>query len=97
MENIARVRFLGRFKVDIGASYIDIPLDRRISIKLLLKELREKFRALSSVISEDGAPSYDVMVLVNGIDINVFDNIDELYIDEDDEVLLVPITHGGLA
>ncbi|MEM0005564.1 MAG: MoaD/ThiS family protein [Ignisphaera sp.] len=95
MKCIVKIKFLGRFKTDVGAASIDIPIGGRASIKLLLKELRRNFKALSSVINDDGAPSYDLMVLVNGIDINVFDNLDELYVDDDDEILLVPITHGG--
>uniref|UniRef100_A0A7C5Z1H8 MoaD/ThiS family protein n=1 Tax=Ignisphaera aggregans TaxID=334771 RepID=A0A7C5Z1H8_9CREN len=42
-----------------------------------------------------GTPRYDIMILINGVDINVVENLDELYIEDSDEILLVPITHGG--
>ncbi|MCS7110665.1 MAG: MoaD/ThiS family protein [Ignisphaera sp.] len=95
MECIVRVRFLGRFKTDVGMPYIDFQLAERTPIKNLLRELRGRFGTLASAINDDGAPSHDVMVLVNGTDINVFDSVDELYIDDGDEVLLIPVTHGG--
>lgn len=95
MKCIVRVRFLGRFKADTGYPYIDIQLSERTPIKNLLKELRERFKTLATMINSDGTPGYDLMVLVNGIDINVFDDASELYIDNADEVVLVPITHGG--
>lgn len=96
MKYIVRVVLLGRFKTDMGTSSIDIPISGRVPVRLLLRDLRRNFKTLSEVINEDGSPSYDIMILINGIDINVFDSIDELYIEDSDEILLAPITHGGL-
>lgn len=95
MNCIAKIKFLGRFKADVGSSYIDIPIQGKTPIKSLLKELRQSYKTLSEVIDVDGTPSYDIMILINGIDINVIENLDELYIEDSDEILLVPITHGG--
>jgi len=92
---IAKIKFLGRFKADVGFSSIDISIQGRTPIKSLLKELRQSYKTLSEVIDEDGTPRYDIMILINGVDINVVENLDELYIEDSDEILLVPITHGG--
>jgi len=92
---IAKIKFLGRFKADVGFPSIDIPIQGKIPIKSLLKELRQNYKTFSEVIDEDGTPSYDILILINGVDINVVENLGELYIEDNDEILLVPITHGG--
>jgi len=96
--HIVKIRVYGHLKSHIGQGSIDIDLGtEKKNLKVVLKMINELFPTISLLSEENrNIISQDYLILVNGIDVRVFDDISEIYIENDDEIDIIPITHGGI-
>ncbi len=98
MLYIVKIRVYGHLKSYIGQGIININLgDEKKNLKTILKMINELFPTIPLLFEENkNIISQDYLVLVNGVDVRVFDDISEIYIENDDEIDIIPITHGGI-
>lgn len=88
---IIGVRFVGILRKLSGRTSIRLELNDALTIKELVSELIERKPALRSALAS--SPS-DTLILVNGKDINVLGG-QSTALGDRDEVIFVPIVHGG--
>uniref|UniRef100_A0A7J3Z6P3 MoaD/ThiS family protein n=1 Tax=Ignisphaera aggregans TaxID=334771 RepID=A0A7J3Z6P3_9CREN len=96
---IVRLVFLGHLRGVVGARSLEIQLSSKVKLGEFLRLALGMHPNLHRLVSSDGRISEEeVLVLINGVDINVFANpYTEIDIEDSDEITFVPITHGGLA
>jgi len=97
MSKTLKILPLGAFRGLLGKNQISIKLDKPTTIKELVHKLAstsppEFKRAL--IDPELNDPRSNALILVNGKEIEVLCGLDT-EVDNGDEVVLIPISHGG--
>jgi hypothetical protein len=97
--SIVKLIFLGHLKDVVGAGSLEVQISHKIKLGEFLQLALGVYPGLHKLISSDGCVTEeDVLVLINGIDIKVFDNpYTEIHVENSDEIIFVPVTHGGLS
>ena len=92
-----RVKLLGRFRVSSGRSQVRIKLGEGVTVGDVVEKLVESFppefkEALVYPVLREPWPN--ALILVNGREVGVLDGVGTV-IGDGDEVVFVPVTHGG--
>jgi molybdopterin synthase sulfur carrier subunit len=90
------VKFVGSFRGVSGKSEIVFRFSSPVSLKVLVANVVKKLPKLKSALvnPESGEPRSNMLVLVNGQEIGVLNGI-ETKVNDGDEVVFVPVVHGG--
>jgi molybdopterin synthase sulfur carrier subunit len=90
------VKFIGALRHVSGAGELALNCKDNVSIRELMREITEEVPALTrSLIDQQlEEPTLNVLVLVNGREISVLNGL-ETNLQDGDEVVLVPVVHGG--
>jgi len=93
---IVTVRFIGSFCNLSGRKIANVRLKRSCSMEDLVKVIVSDFPDMGSALvdSESGRLKSNVIMLVNGKDLSALSGFGT-NIKNGDEVVLVPIVHGG--
>jgi MoaD family protein len=90
------VKFIGAFRSISGKSKISIRAKDSVSLSEVIKQVIEEQpkikRALIDPELEDPRPN--TLILVNGKEISVLNGLDTM-VENGDEIIFVPIVHGG--
>jgi molybdopterin synthase sulfur carrier subunit len=93
---VVTIRFVGAFRSVSGKSKLAIKFEDvtplREAVKRILKEMPKLERALIDPDLEDPRPN--TLILVNGKEISVLNGL-ETMLEDGDEVVFVPVIHGG--
>lgn len=92
-----KVKFLGVFRQFSGRTRVLVKLEKPATVRKAIEKLTEAFssefkRALVDPELEDPRPN--ALILVNGKEISVLQGL-ETEVRDDDEIVLVPVSHGG--
>ena len=90
------VKFIGALRHVSGAGELALNCKDNVSIRELMPEITEEVPALTrSLIDQQlEEPTPNVLILVNGREISVLNGL-ETNLQDGDEVVLVPVVHGG--
>jgi molybdopterin synthase sulfur carrier subunit len=90
------VKLVGAFRHASGKGKISIPLKKAVSLKKAIEALVEEFPTLRRVLvdAELEDPRPNALILVNGKEISVLNGL-ETVLKDGDEVVFVPVIHGG--
>jgi len=93
---VITVKFLGSFRNFSEKDKITLEIKGHIVLKEIFKELVRKLPKLEKVLidPELDDPRPNALILVNGKEISVLKGLETL-LKEGDEILLIPIIHGG--
>jgi molybdopterin synthase sulfur carrier subunit len=93
---VVNVKFVGSFRGVSGRDKLALKLSRSVSLRFLFKTIVEQLPRLESSLIDPGShgPRSGMLVLVNGMEISVLNGL-ETRVRNGDEVILVPIVHGG--
>ncbi|MGC8895540.1 MAG: MoaD/ThiS family protein [Candidatus Bathyarchaeia archaeon] len=90
------VNFIGVFRTISNRNKIDIKIEDAAPLREVIKKIVEKFptikRTLVDPELEDPRPN--ALILVNGKEISVLNGLETL-LKDGDEVVLIPVIHGG--
>ena len=91
------VKFLGVFRQFSGRNRVLVKLEKPVTVRKAIEKLTEvtssEFkRALVDSELEDPRPN--ALILVNGKEISVLQGL-ETKVEDGDEIVLVPVSHGG--
>lgn len=89
------VKFIGSFRSLSGKNELELRLQKspiREVVKMIVEELPNLGQAL--IDPEFEGPKTNMLVLVNGKELSVLDHFETMIIDGD-EVVFVPVVHGG--
>lgn len=91
---MVRVVLLASLKELLGKSEIEVKVHGRMYLKDFVKTLVDLDERFSLVLDgKEGRPKPGVLLLINGRDHRVYG--EQALVDEGDEVLLLPVNHGG--
>jgi molybdopterin synthase sulfur carrier subunit len=90
------VNFIGVFRAITSRNKINIKIEDTVPLREVIKKIVEKVpnlkRALVDPELEDPRPN--ALILVNGKEISVLNGLETL-LKDGDEVVLIPVIHGG--
>ena len=92
-----KVRVLGVFRGPFGRSQLLVKMEETMSVRKMIQKLAESLPLeLRHVLidPELNDPRPNALILVNGKEINVLAGL-ETEVDEGDEIVIVPVSHGG--
>lgn len=91
------VKFIGALRHVSGTSELALNCKSNVSIRELMRQITEKVPALTRSLLDQQQleePTPNVLILVNGREISVLNGL-ETTLQDGDEVVLVPVVHGG--
>ncbi|MEM3703012.1 MAG: MoaD/ThiS family protein [Candidatus Bathyarchaeia archaeon] len=90
------VKFVGSLRNSSGKSKITLKLETPVSLRDAIKKVVEELPALAKVLidQELGDPRPNSLIIVNGMEVNVLNGL-ETMLKDGDEVVFVPVLHGG--
>lgn len=93
---VVSVKFIGSFRSLSGKNMLELRLEGSSSLREVVKMIAEELPKLEPALTdpESENPKTDVLVLVNGKEMSVLDRF-ETIIKDGDELVFVPIVHGG--
>lgn len=93
---VITVKFLGSFRSFSEKEKITLEIKGRIMLKDIVKELIKKSPKLKKVLIDPELkdPRPNALILVNGKEISILKGL-ETMLNEGDEILLIPVIHGG--
>ena len=91
------VKFLGVFRQFSGRNRVLVKLEKPATVRKTIEKLTEAFspefkRTLVDPELEDPRPN--ALILINGKEISVLQGL-ETEVKDGDEIVLVPVSHGG--
>jgi len=91
-----KVRLLGVFRKALGKESLHVKVERPSPVIHLILKVAEFSPELKRVLidPELGDPRPNALILINGREISALDGLETL-IRGGDEVVLIPVTHGG--
>jgi len=89
-------RFIGSFRNLTGKGKITLNLSEGTILKEAIKQIVKKFPKIERALidRELGDPRPNTLIIVNGKEISVLKGLETLLRDGD-EVVFVPVSHGG--
>ena len=87
-----RVKILGPLKEVSDRDVFELDVRRGESLLSILRMLPERLRD-RVFDGEELAP--DLLVLVNGVDVSCLGAIEEVNVEEEGEIVVIPVIHGG--
>ena len=93
---VLTVRFVGSLRASSKKTELKLKLEKTVSLKKVIARIVEEQPKLKSALIdlELGDPRTNTIMLVNGKDISVLKGM-ETMIKDGDEVVFVPVVHGG--
>lgn len=90
------VEFIGSLRSISNKPKLVINLERPLLLRKVMKKVVEMLPNLNGTLFNPDYRSVkaDVLVLVNGSEINVLNGL-ETIIEDGDELVLIPVAHGG--
>lgn len=90
------VNFIGAFRTISGRKTIDVKIEDTASLKEVIDKIIEKVPNLKRVLVDPELedPRPNALILVNRREISVLNGLETL-IRDGDEIVLVPVIHGG--
>ena len=90
------VKFVGALRHASGAGELALDCTDDVSIRELISEITKELPALKRSLIDQQLedPRPNVLILVNGKEISVLNGL-ETNLQNGDEVVLVPVVHGG--
>ena len=92
----AIVNFIGVFRTISNRNKIDIKIEDAVPLREVIKKIVEKFPTLKRTLVDPELedPRPNALILVNGKEISVLNGLETL-LKDGDEVVLIPVIHGG--
>ncbi|MEM3700594.1 MAG: MoaD/ThiS family protein [Candidatus Bathyarchaeia archaeon] len=93
---VVNVNFIGAFRTLSGRNKIAITIKDTMPLKEVVKKTVEKVPALKRALIDPELedPRPNALILVNGKEISVLNGLETL-VKDGDEIVLVPVIHGG--
>ena len=90
------IKFIGALRQISGKTQLTVRYQKGISLKYLISTLSRDMPGLNKVLGDQqfGDARSNALVLVNGREISVLNGF-ETKLDDGDEVVFVPVVHGG--
>lgn len=90
------VKFIGAFRHISGHSKLTLPFKKGTSIQDVVNHLSQRLPELKGTFCDAdlNEPNSNSLILVNSKEISILDGY-ETKLDDGDEVVFVPVVHGG--
>jgi MoaD family protein len=93
---VVTVKFIGALRGISGKERLNVKIEKEMSLKKFIEKIVEKQPALKRALIDPELedPRPNALIIVNGKEISVLKGL-ETVISDGDEVVFVPVIHGG--
>lgn len=93
----ATVKFFGVLRKTVGKKQVSVEIKRNTKLKDIIQSLTDKTSNLKQLLidPELGDIRPNAIVLLNGKELSALDKGLGTRVHEDDEIVLIPVVHGG--
>jgi sulfur-carrier protein len=90
------IKFIGALRHISGKTQLTVSLQESSCVKELLTKLSQEFPSLEKTFNDQqlNDSRSNALILVNGREISVLNGL-ETKLNDDDEIVFVPVVHGG--
>jgi molybdopterin converting factor small subunit len=88
---VVTVRFIGVFRSMSGKNTLVLKLEKTSTLREAIDKIIRRSPKLKTALSD---PKPNTLILINGKEISVLNGLETLVKDKD-EVIFVPVVHGG--
>lgn len=89
-------KLVGTFHSISGESEVTFNLEDKTSVRSAIQKIVERFPKLEEMLifTHEKNRVINALVLLNGREISVLNNLDTI-VEDGDELVLIPVSHGG--
>ena len=87
------IRLIGLLRGLIGSDSLEIGVEGELGLLQVLNMLPERLKR--EVLRGVREPSPKILILVNGVEVTGFGELERIRVGAGDEIVLIPIIHGG--
>jgi molybdopterin synthase sulfur carrier subunit len=93
---VVTAKFVGAFRSISGKSKFTLKLKNSVSLREVVKKIVEELPKLKRILIDPELedPRPNTLILVNGKEVSVLNGLDTV-LEDGDEVVFVPVVHGG--
>ncbi len=90
------IKFIGALRLLSGKKELTLPFQTNLTIKSIVEQISQEHPALKHTFSDDALNNArsNSLILVNGKEISILNGY-ETQLCDGDEVVFVPVVHGG--
>jgi len=92
---MVKIVLIGALKQHFGRDILEIKIDKPCTLSEFVKLLYEYNPRFKDIVLDNGMPRPGYIVLLNGVDIRVYESPKDLELHAEDEITIIPIVHGG--
>ena len=93
MNGFISIRLIGLLRDLVGTNSLEIEVEGELGLPQVLNRLPERLKR--EVLDKLGEPSPSILILVNGVEVTSFGDLEKIRVGAGDEIVLIPIIHGG--
>ena len=93
MNGSISIRLIGLLRDLVGTNSLEIEVEGELGLLQVLNRLPEGLKR--EVLDKLGEPSPKILILVNGVEVTSFGDLEKIRVGAGDEIVLIPIIHGG--
>lgn len=93
MDDPIQVRLIGLLRELIGSDSLEVRVEGELELLQVLNMLPEKLK--KEILREFREPSPKILILVNGVEVTSFGDLEKIRVGAGDRIVLIPIIHGG--
>ncbi len=91
-----RIVLIGSLRNSFGSDSLIIKdIEHEITFPELVRRILEIDRRFEMLFNTDGTPRPGYLVLIDGIDVRVFEDINKAIVKPDSTITIIPVVHGG--
>jgi len=96
MSGAINIKLLGVFRRAYGSSVVKLKIKKNVQLREIIQKLADSSKDLKRVLIDPELenPLPNAVILLNGKDISALNGL-ETPIKDGDEVVLIPVIHGG--
>ena len=91
-----RIVLIGSLRNTFGSDSLTVEgIGSEITFPEFVRRVLEEDRRFEAVFNTDGTPRPGYLVLIDGVDVRVFEDLSKAIVKPDSTITIIPVVHGG--
>ena len=90
-----KILLIGSLRNLFGCSEISLDETKEMPFTELIRKLCTKDRRFEQVFELNGTPRPGYLVLVDQVDVRIFDDVSKILVKPESVITIIPVVHGG--
>ncbi|HID80360.1 MAG TPA: hypothetical protein EYP48_01430 [Ignisphaera sp.] len=90
-----KILLMGSLRNIFGCAEISLDETKEMSFTELIRKLCAKDKRFEQIFEPNGAPRPGYLVLVDQVDVRIFDDMSKILVKSESVITIIPVVHGG--